>query len=94
MAEIATIASIATAAAGAASAGVAAYGAGQQKKMAAKAGNMPAPQPQEAPRMPDADDPRVKEERERRIRERQMSGGRDSTNLSPGGDYSGTVLGS
>ena len=93
MAEIATIATIATAAAGAASAGVAAYGAGQQKKMAAKAGSMVAPKPQEAARMPDEDDPRVREERERRIRERSMAGGRDSTNLAPGGDYSGTVLG-
>lgn len=55
----------------------------------------PTPQVRETPRMPDIDDPRVREERRRRASLRQGAGGRDSTDMveSKGTDYSGSVLG-
>jgi hypothetical protein len=56
-------------------------------------GKAPAPQP--VVRMPDQNDPASLEARRRQQREQIAGKGRDSTILTgPGGDYSGSVLGS
>jgi hypothetical protein len=89
--SLTAIGSIMSGVAAAGSAGATVYGASQAKKARSA---MPAPKPREETPIPDEDDPRVREERERRIRERNMAGGRESTDLSTArGDYTGSVLG-
>lgn len=92
MAEIATLATIASAAAGTAAAG---YGVMKSKEAADKIKSQPVPKQQEPARAPDPEDPRVLEERRRRMEERQAAGGRESTNLAPSNarSYVNTVLG-
>lgn len=92
MAEIATLATVLSAAAGA---GATAYGVSQSQKAAKKASSMTPPKPQDAVRMPDEEDPRVKAERERKMRERAAAGGSESTDMARGAGtaYSNTLLG-
>jgi len=89
--EIATLSAIGSAVAAGATAAGAATAASSSKK--ARRSTTPAPKAQDTVQMPDEDDPAVREERERRMRERAMAGGRESTNLTGSADYSGTLLG-
>lgn len=80
---------------GAAAAGTSIYQASKGGSSSPARASTPAPEVRETPRMPDIDDPRVREERRRRMAARRGAGGRDSTDMvdSGGTDYSGSVLG-
>lgn len=91
-----SIAAAGTAISAIAAGGGVAMQAKSAKDAAKRTAATPAPAAKPAEPMPDREDPKIREERERKLRERAMAGGRESTNLSPGstgGDYTNTVLG-